>query len=148
MTLFDKFALNGSAKLSGYNAFIANSAGISASAFDADPDNDGNLNGVEYVLGGDPQSPDSLPLVVSELGTDLLFTFNRNADSTADTSQIFQHSTDLLNWTDVSLTEPVSPDITVAAPADGFEEVQITIDNSTPFKKLFWRFRFELDQND
>ena len=148
LTLFDKVALNGSAKLSGYNAFIGDSPGIFESAFDADPDGDGNPNGVEYVLGGDPQSPDSLPLVVSESGTNLLFTFDRNANSTADTSQIFQHSTDLLNWTDVNLTEPLSPDITVAAPTNGFEEIQITIDNSSLSEEFFHRFRFELNQSE
>ena len=150
LTLFDKFALNGSAKLplSGYEAFIANSVGISARAFDADPDGDGIRNGAEYVLGGNPQSPDDVNLAISESGTDLFFTFNRNVDSTADTSQVFQHSTDFQNWTDINLTGTVSPDITVGPSSAGFEEIQITIDNSSPFEEFFWRFKFELEQSN
>ena len=150
LTLFDKFALNGSTKLppTGYDAFIAASAGISAGDFDADPDGDGIANGAEYVFGGDPQSPDSFTLAVSESGTDLFFTFNRNVDSTADTSQVFQHSTDLQTWTDLNLTGTVSPNITVAPPSAGLEEIQITVDNPSTLEEFFWRFRFELEPSD
>jgi len=71
-------------------------------AADADPDNDGLANALEFVLGGEPNParPDSnsvglLPKPARNLAADLVFTFPRAKASESAATVTFQWSTDL-----------------------------------------------------
>ena len=71
---------------------------------DADPDNDGLTNLMEFVLNGNPGTVD--PSVVPTLnasGTDFVFSFARRDDSEAGSTLVFQYSTDLTGWTDTTV---------------------------------------------
>jgi autotransporter-associated beta strand protein len=92
-------------------------------AGDADPDNDGIGNAVEFALGGDPTvlSNNILPTVDESTG-DLIFTFYRKDLSEGSSTITFQWSTDLTEagWNDVSVgaTDSNSGDITVDVTED------------------------------
>ena len=72
-----------------------------AAAADADPDHDGLANGLEFVLGGQPNpalaNSDSVALLpkVSDVSGDLVFTFHRKVVSNTAATVTFQWSTDL-----------------------------------------------------
>lgn len=92
---------------SGFTSFISNPAfGLAAGdqGATADPDKDGIVNLLEYVLNGNPsQSNTAILPVFDASGSNLVFSFNRLDDSLADTTQIFQYGNDLIGWTDVIL---------------------------------------------
>ncbi|MES2466373.1 MAG: PQQ-binding-like beta-propeller repeat protein [Verrucomicrobiota bacterium] len=74
--------------------------GAAASA-DADPDSDGLLNAVEYVLGGIPTTPDvsSQPIMVTASGGITRLTFSRSdVSETTDISLTVGTGTDLVIW--------------------------------------------------
>ena len=74
--------------------------GAAASA-EADPDNDGLLNAVEYVLGGIPTIPDvsSQPIMVTASGGSTRFIFSRSdASETADVTLTVGTGTNLMTW--------------------------------------------------
>ena len=65
---------------------------------------------------------------------------NPAAASAADTTQVFQHSSDLVSWTDVSLMPPTDPKVTLGAEdGAGIQPVTVTIPkaaNSAMFGRL------------
>jgi hypothetical protein len=81
----------------------ASSKGIAgpSAAFDADPDGDGIKNGMEFILGGEPNpanpgaNSNALLPTVSETSGDLIFTFRRKDLSEGVATLSFQWSTDL-----------------------------------------------------
>jgi len=89
----------------------ASANGIPGAAFDADgPDNDGIPNGVEYALGLDPATFDTLPLLAATAG-DFTWTLPKGAAAAADPGigYFFETSDDLSAWNKVS---PTSQDAT------------------------------------
>lgn len=118
-------------------------------AFDADPENDGMANGLEWVLGGDPLAQDAGSLVtVSGSGTNgLTLTFTREETSLGNAS-LFVQWDDNLNgtWNDVPImqaggTYPGS--VTVAVnEASTPDDVTVNIPASNaPGGKVFARLR-------
>jgi outer membrane receptor protein involved in Fe transport len=114
----------------------------------ADPDNDGMANLLEFVLNGNPSvsDPSILP-VLNITATNFEFIFNRRDDSVSpETIQTFQYGTDLTNWT--SIVIPVASGsvgaatitVTDGTPAD---IVKISIPKATvaPETKLFGRLQ-------
>ena len=97
-------------------------------AGDADPDNDGIGNALEFALGGNPTVASSsiLPTVDESTG-DLIFTFYRKDLSEGSSTITFQWSTDLTvaGWNDVSVgaTDSNSGDITVDVTEDFDDEL-------------------------
>lgn len=81
---------------SGYGSWAsANSAG----AADLDDENDGVDNGVEYVLGTDPQAATTTGIAPLVTATEFKFTFTRSdASETPDTAVWIETSNDLVNW--------------------------------------------------
>ncbi|MDB4345837.1 LamG domain-containing protein [bacterium] len=96
---------------------------------ESDPDGDRLATIVEYVIGGNPTSASAEwnPLVEEGMN-EVTFKFNRRAASAAGTSQIFQFSTDLIEWDDFFLTGSMSLEVLVGPVVDGIEEVMISID--------------------
>lgn len=68
----------------------------------SDPDEDGILNLMEFVLGGDPTVPRStFPQTVRNQGSGTaVYEFHRRVDSKHTTLQVVQQSNDLIHWTD------------------------------------------------
>ena len=97
-------------------------------AGDADPDNDGIGNALEFALGGNPTVASSsiLPTVDESTG-DLIFTFYRKDLSEGSSTITFQWSTDLTvaGWNDVSVgaNDSNSGDITVDVTEDFDDEL-------------------------
>jgi autotransporter-associated beta strand protein len=78
------------------------SPALSNQTADADPDNDGLENALEYVLGTDPRFTNQGGPSGSVVGTDLKFTFTRKDSSeTADVGLVVQVSTNLTDWTTI-----------------------------------------------
>ena len=127
----------------GFDAWAA-SKGLTGgdAAFDADPDNDGLDNGLEFVLGGEPNpaNPGSnsaalLPTVSQSAGI-LVFTFKREDLSETGVSLKFQWSTDLsfpspANDVPVgaadSTTDTITVDVTEDAPDADTDTIVITV---------------------
>ncbi len=107
--------------------------------FGEDADGDGILNGLEYVLNGDPNSSDTgiLPVLDSS-GAQAVFTFLINDDSLADTVQTVQYGSDLEGWTDVSVHPEPAANVSVV-PEGGGSRVTVTLDKITP--KMFVRLK-------
>jgi autotransporter-associated beta strand protein len=122
----------------GYLAWATDVAnGLSAGANQAetaDPDNDGISNLLEFVLGGLPMSSSQAPLPDQTFASgNQTFTFTREDDSEAEVTLVVQHSTDLLNWTDVTIpaaegtTTTGTPVATVVVSENGTDPDTITI---------------------
>jgi hypothetical protein len=70
----------------------------------ADPDNDGTVNLLEFMLNGNPGVSD--PSILPDLdasGTNFVFTFNRRDDSEAGATLLFQYGSDLAGWTNAAI---------------------------------------------
>jgi hypothetical protein len=107
-----------------------NFPGISApdNGSDADPENDGIANLLEYVLlNGDPSvsNPEILPTLDAS-GANFVFSFTRRAASTADTTQTFQYGGDLSGWTTVNLVAGTNNGAAVSITPSGLNE-QVSI---------------------
>ncbi len=125
----------------GFSVWAAGHAGLSDSTAMGDPDGDGVPNVLEYVLNGNPAvaSAGVLP-VVSQNASSFLFSYSRAVASVADTTQVFQYSTDLSHWTELSLTPPTDARVTLGAEdGAGMQLVTVTISkaaNSAMFGRL------------
>ena len=115
--------------------------------FDADPDHDGITNGIEFVIGGEPNpaSPNAnstalLPTISRNLAGDLIFVFRR-AEAAAGLNPVVEYDTDLAGtWTIaeggedgvvINETNNIEP---------GIDRVEIIIPSSqAPTGKLFAR---------
>ncbi|MDP0492043.1 MAG: hypothetical protein Q7Q71_13425 [Verrucomicrobiota bacterium JB023] len=100
---------------------------------EADPDGDGLVNLLEYILDRHPGRKESgfLPeITITEAEVSLRF--ERRASSREDTNQVLQYSTDLSTWTDLPLGSPVDPGVIIGAEAEGMEEVTVLIERSAP----------------
>ncbi len=100
---------------------------VANSAADADPDNDGLVNALEFVLGGEPNparpNADSvglLPKSTRNLAGDLLFTFPRAKASEGAATVTFQWSTDL--------SFPSANDVPVLANSSSADANGVTVD--------------------
>ena len=113
-----------------------------------DPDGDGINNLMEYVLNGNPvlSSSAKLPALTAD-PTNLIFSYTRRVDSASDTTQIFERSTNLSDWTThTPITIPTTPGttgfVTVGSPSgtapDQTQTVSISIPKGSD-PKLFGR---------
>lgn len=128
--------------VSGYATWAAGFPGLTDTAILADPDFDGIVNLLEYVLNGDPtvSDPSILPDIDAS-GTDAVFTFDRLESSEVDTVQIFQYSTDLVTWNDIAISGTPDVEVTLGTAVDDVQSVTVTIDKTVadPEQKLFGR---------
>ena len=117
---------------SGYNTW-ATANGIGGESPAADHDQDGIPNAVEWVLGGNPNGPDTnkLPLATSPAG-DFVFSFKRaQASKTADTSVAIEVGTTLTAWPSLytvgNTTAGSTAGVTVTDNGDGTDTVTLTV---------------------
>ena len=105
----------------------------------ADPDGDGIINLMEFVIGGSPViSSQSILPTLANVGSDLVLSYTRSDESESVTTQVGQWSTDLTGWTNVT---PVLVNENGAA-ADA---MSITVPKSNAVNgKLFLRLSVEM----
>ncbi|MGJ8642569.1 MAG: immunoglobulin domain-containing protein [Luteolibacter sp.] len=130
----------------GFAAYISGYSGLSDATAGGDPDSDGIVNLMEYVLNGNPGTSDTEILPSgTRVGTDLIFFFVRRSESPNDTTQVLQISEDLVSFTDVPLdsgTPPAGVTIELGTPSGGLQSVFVTIsDNLTPNGNGFVRLK-------
>lgn len=90
----------GTAPVSGYASWALGKPGFTETDTILDPDNDGIKNLLEYVLNGNPMASDmSILPSLDTAGTNFVFSFTRRLDSAGDTTQAFETSTNLSDWT-------------------------------------------------
>ncbi|MGJ8677438.1 MAG: LamG-like jellyroll fold domain-containing protein [Akkermansiaceae bacterium] len=127
-----------------YEAWASSFGILETSHWYFDDDSDGTTNLLEYILDGDPEDPgvNILPEMVSS-GSDVNFSFNRRVESTNDTVQMFQYSSDLVNWFEIPLTEePLDSAVEITSVNNEIESVNISLRDSgleDEDKKIFGR---------
>ncbi|MGC4015578.1 MAG: hypothetical protein QM755_13820 [Luteolibacter sp.] len=100
-----------------------------AAAFNADPDNDGVMNGIEFVLGGEPNpanaGSNSVALLptITDTGSSFVITYHRR-DEAAYLNPVIQFSTsmDTGSWT--TAVDPTNATISVV---DGTPSDTVTV---------------------
>lgn len=134
----------GVSPLTGYPAWIDDFT-VGDAAADADPDNDGMENLLEYVLNGDPTKSDPAILPDVDAVTDplyLVFTFTRREESANDTTQVFEYGSSLTGWTQVSITGAPGGEVTIGAAVGGLQAVTVKIPKTAASGgKLFGRLK-------
>ncbi len=114
---------------------------------DADPDNDGLTNLMEFVLNGNPGTSDpSVAPTLNATGTDFIFSFNRRDDSEAGSTLLFQYGTDLVGWSDVTVGASGgvvgAATVVVTENSTNPDVVSVTVPKSAaPGGKLFGRLK-------
>jgi autotransporter-associated beta strand protein len=115
-------------------------------AFDFDSDNDGLANGIEWVLGGNPNANDNpsvLPTVTGTTAGGLTLVFNRSSDSVSETTLVVEWGSVLsgfantltIGTTDVGPSGN-NPTIDIDAPSVGKVTVNIPAANAVGGKIL------------
>ena len=104
-----------------------------------DDDKDSIANLLEYVLGGNPRAISSgiLPIVTAPSGN-LVFSFRRIQATTADTTQIFQHGTNLSDWVEVPIVDGAGGIVAIQPdpPQAGTDTVTITVPEGTHARRF------------
>lgn len=112
----------------GFAAWLSRHPAIEEIGTSADEDGDEIELLLEYVLNGNPLESDFdiFPTVDSSGGSPV-FKFTRLAESADDTEQVFQYSTNLVDWSDLKITGEQAPEISIGDEVNGTEEVSITL---------------------
>ncbi len=112
----------------------------------ADPDGDGVNNLLEFVLDGNPATPN--PAIVPTLnaaGADFIFAFNRRDDSESEASVVFEYGSDLIGWTPVPIgtgSEVVGAATIAINEAGSTDAISVTLSKTVaPSGKLFGRLK-------
>lgn len=139
------YAYNGGTQIalvkSGYSSWIGGFPLLGDITEGGDPDFDGMSNVLEYVLNGNPGASDSSILpTLDASGANFVFEFTRRVESADDTTQVFEHSTDLGVWTPVNITGTPGSGVTFGTPSGGLQTVTVTIAKGTE-TTLFGRLK-------
>jgi autotransporter-associated beta strand protein len=115
-------------------------ANAPATGFVTDTDNDGLSNGVENVLGSNPNAYNAGLTEVSSTATSVIFKHTLNPTVASDVTYGYEWSTDLTEWKTTGQTNTglTTATITPSAPVLGVVTVTVTITGG-PSAKLFGR---------
>ncbi|RYD20695.1 MAG: hypothetical protein EOP88_14055 [Verrucomicrobiaceae bacterium] len=115
-------------------------ANAPATGFTPDSDNDGIPNGVEHVLGTNPNTPSRGLVAVTSTATSATFKHSLNPSLASDVTPSYQWSTNLVEWkaSGATNTSGTTATITPSAPVAGEVTVTISITGG-PAGKLFGR---------
>jgi autotransporter-associated beta strand protein len=112
-----------------------------ATGFTTDTDHDGLANGVENVLGGDPNVFDAGLIRISATANSATFKHQLNPTKASDVTYNYQWSTDLVEWKAGTETNSTGTTATIEAStpdADHIVTVVMTVTNG-PAARLFGR---------
>ena len=149
------FATDGTIKIDGGNPYAAfeSANGITGAGADADSDNDGIPNGIEFVIGGDPSGPgsDSNALRPTIVNTDPVYVdfIFRRTDSSALSDPYVQYGSTLAGWTDAEPGLPGGNPVVIDETNDhfgpGIDRVTVRIPRALAVdQKLFARLRVDI----
>ena len=117
----------------GYTTWMASfvAGGLTGDTTPAgDPDNDGISNLMEYVLNGNPGQP-SLNILPTRTEDPLnfIFSYTRRVESANDTTQTFEYTTDLSDWSNqvAIITPSTDPRVVIGPESGGTQSVTVTI---------------------
>lgn len=107
-----------------------------ATGFSTDSDGDGLPNGVEHVLGSNPNTSSAGLQEVSSTGSGVTFTHSLNDSIASNVTYGYEWSTDLTEWvgSGVSNSNGVTATLTASAPVDGEVTLNASITSGTPAK--------------
>ncbi|MGJ8673450.1 LamG domain-containing protein [Rubritalea sp.] len=134
-TLYDSYT--------GYHTWLNQHGDLEDSSSEADQDGDCLPTILEYVLNLDPTVDDwdCLPTMVQD-GDTLTLTLTRRASSTQDTTQLFEYSTNLVDWQEIKLSGDIGSEVSIGSAVDDTEDVSILLStDSEENGKLFWRLK-------
>ncbi|TAE73440.1 MAG: hypothetical protein EAZ65_00525 [Verrucomicrobia bacterium] len=132
--------LTRSAATNNYASWLA--ANAPATGFDTDSDQDGVPNGVEHVLGSDPNSFSTGLSQVSSGNSSISYQHALNPNIASDVAYSYEWSTDLSQWLDSGTTNSagITATITPSTPVSGVVAVTTSITAGSA-SKLFTRIR-------
>jgi autotransporter-associated beta strand protein len=112
---------------------------------EADFDNDGIADSLEFVLGTDPKASNPSGITTQDVGDDLIFTFNRDDRSeTADLTLSVEAGGTLQAWPQVFMVKDTSanstPGVSITENAEAADTVTVTIPKNGA-EKLFARIK-------
>ncbi|MDA9260502.1 LamG domain-containing protein [Puniceicoccaceae bacterium] len=112
----------------GYQAWTSRHPSLENLEPDADTDQDGITSLLEYTLNGSPLEADQFILPTLDVsGAYFVFTLTRRAESASDTAQVFQYSSNLVDWYDLSITGDQASEVSVSDGIEGTEDVTVTV---------------------
>jgi hypothetical protein len=127
-----------------YNAWINNPAqGLTVGENDGplmDPDEDGLVNLLEFILSSPPNNSNStaIPTIAKE-ETQWVFAYPRNdASIPPATIQVVQYSSNLSDWSDITIPATSSGNVTVT-PGSPSDQIRVFIPNTG--EKVFARLK-------
>lgn len=117
-------------------------ANAPATGFTTDSDFDGVPNGVEHILGSNPNASSAGLTNVSATSSSATYTHLLNPDLATDVSYTYEWSTDLVEWEDSGIANTAGTIATISpsAPVSGVVTVTTTITSGTA-NKLFTRIK-------
>ncbi|WP_162026986.1 LamG-like jellyroll fold domain-containing protein [Lentimonas sp. CC4] len=127
----------------GYEAWTSRHPNLEEMELIADADQDGITSLLEYTLNGSPLEADQVILpTLDTSGASFVFTFTRRSESASDTSQVFQYSSNLLDWYDLNITGDRASEVSVVDAIDDTEDVTVTVSKDLAVEgRLFGRLQ-------
>lgn len=127
----------------GYASWTSRYPSLENLELDADGDGDGIAVFLEYILNGSPLASDQFILpTLDASGENYIFTFTRREESAADTTQVFQYSSNLIDWDDLNVTGEPASEVSIGDAIEGLEEVTVTVSKDVATDgRLFGRLR-------
>lgn len=102
-----------------------------------DPDQDGLSNLMEFVLSGLPLTSSQSPLPTAQISnSDMIFTFKRSDASESAGVLVFEHSSDLTTWTEITIGAASSGNVTIVENAAADDDVTITLPRASQAKRF------------
>jgi len=142
----DQFVLELTVLSTGYGAYISTYSGVNDAGEEGDDDGDGCPNVLEYMFMTDPTAKEGASIeTYGTWSSATSFQLLRNPDSVSDTSQRFEYSADLVNWSSVDISSEAAAEVSFGAiDENGRQAVNVAVgDVAETSDRLFWRVAVE-----